>query len=491
MKGIHLLAVAIIYLQFRTGFGLSNYTFPAGFKFGAATAAYMVEGAWNEDGKGASLWDNITHAFPSVISDGKNGDVACDSYHRYPEDVQLAADLGHDIYKFGISWPRILPQGTIDNINQKGIDYYNDLIDLIISKGLEPQVVIFNFDIPWELEKFGGFTNESTVQHYSDYADLLFKTFGDRVKIWITANEGHAYCKVIVDDILARVITQNLGVKEYQCAHNLIKAHAAAYRNYEENYKPTQQGKVGMAFSMFYHVPATNSEADQQAAARGNAFVFEWFAHPIVKGNYPQIFIDQIGNLSQQEGRNVSRLPQFTAAEIENIKGTYDFIGINPLFTFFASDLSGQNLSINFQNDMRVNETRNSSLDFSSVYVSSPKTFRDSIVYTSNFCNGCEIFLTEHGFGTRNDSLNDTARMQFMQTYLDQLLITIHEDGVNVTVYAMWHFMDSFYFNNGLTLKFGLIQIDFSSSNLTRTPKRSSQYYKNIIETRSLTEFQF
>ncbi|XP_060524619.1 myrosinase 1-like [Cylas formicarius] len=490
MKVAQVLAVALICLHFRMGFGLSNYTFPSGFKFGAATASYTVEGAWNEDGKGASIWDNITHAFPSVIADGLNGDVAIDEYHRYTEDIPLFADIGLDFYKFSFSWPRILPQGTIDNINQKGLDYYDNLINLIISQGLEPQAVAFNFDIPWELEKVGGFTNDSTVQHFVDYTDLLFKTFGDRVKFWVTVNEGHAFCKLIVDDILSRVITQNLGFKEYQCAHNVIKAHAAAYRNYEQNYKASQQGKVGMAYSIYWYLPASNSQADQDAAVRARTFVFEWFAHPILKGDYPQVLIDQVGNLSQQEGRNVSRLPQFTAAEIANIKGSYDFVGVNAFRTFFATDRSNQNLTPSLQNDIRVTETTNASLDLSSVYISSPQTFRDSIIFASDYCDGCEIILTEHGFNTRNETLNDTARINFMQTYMDEVLIAINEDDINITAYTMWSAIDFFYFNFGETAKLGLIHVDFTSSNLTRTPKRSSEYYKNIIQTRSLTQFQ-
>ncbi|XP_060525275.1 myrosinase 1-like [Cylas formicarius] len=242
MKGVYLLAVTSIGLQFCMGLGLSNYQFPTHFKFGAATAAYSIEGAWNLDGKGSSFWDNITHEFPNVIVDGKNGDVACDSYHRYTEDIPLFADIGLNFYKFSISWPRILPKGTIDYINQKGIDYYNDLIDLIINKGLEPQVVAFHTDIPFELSKVGGFTNETTVQHFVDYTDLLFKTFGDRVKFWITVNKAHPFCKIVLKDVLHPVIPQHLGFKEYQCGHNILKAHASAYRNYEKNYKTKQKG---------------------------------------------------------------------------------------------------------------------------------------------------------------------------------------------------------------------------------------------------------
>ncbi|XP_060524837.1 myrosinase 1-like isoform X2 [Cylas formicarius] len=439
MKDAYVLAhiiAALISLQFRIGFALSNYKFPANFKFGAATAAYPIEGAWNVDGKGPSLWDNITHAVPSIIVDGKNGDIACDSYHRYTEDIPLFADIGLNFYKFSFSWPRILPKGTIECINQKGIDYYNKLIDLIISKGLEPQAVAFHYDLPYELVKGGGFSNDSTVDHFVDYTDLLFKTFGDRVKFWVTINEGHTLCKIIVEDTLHRVVPQNLGFKEYECGHNLIKAHARAYRNYEKNYKATQKGKVGMEYSIYWYLPATNSEADKKAAERARAFVFEWFAHPVIKGDYPPILINQVGNLSQQEGRNVSRLPRYSTVEIENIKGTYDFVGVNAFRTFFASDLSGQNLSLSFQNDMRVKETTNSSLDMSSLYISSPRTFRDSIVYASNYCNGCEIVLTKHGFNTPNETLDDTARMTFMQNYMEEVLMAINEDNVYVTAYT-------------------------------------------------------
>ncbi|XP_060525274.1 myrosinase 1-like [Cylas formicarius] len=382
MKGGYLLAVISIVLQFRVGFGLSNYKFPDHFKFGAATAAYPIEGAWNIDGKGPSFWDNITHAFPNVVADGTNGDVACDSYHRYTEDIPLFANIGIDFYKFSISWPRILPKGT-----------FYDFISI----------------------------STSSIYRY----------------------------------------------------HRFFP------------------GKVGMAFSLNWYLPATNSRADKKAAERARAFVFEWFAHPIIKGNYPRVLIDQVGKLSRQEGESVSRLPQFTRSEISNIKGTYDFVGINAFKTFFVSDLSHLNLSPSFRNDVRVKEFTNSSLDTSSADISSPTTFRDSIVYASDYCNGCETILTEHGFNARTETLNDRARINFMKTYMDEVLIAIYEDKVNVTAYTVWSAMDFVNFQFGLTSKLGLIHVDFSSCNLTRTPKLSSKYYKSIIRTRSLKKFWF
>jgi beta-glucosidase/6-phospho-beta-glucosidase/beta-galactosidase len=466
--------------------GISALSFAKDFLFGAGTSAYQVEGAWNEDGKGPSLWDHITQTYPQVISDKKNGNVACDSYHKVQEDINLVKSMGLNFYRFSISWSRLLPDGTTGRINQAGINYYNKLINGLKAAGIEPFITLFNFDMPMALENKGGFTNAETIQHFVNYANLVFKTFGDRVKYWATFNEAHAFCKIIFVDILAKVQKVDVANVPYKCGHNVLLAHARVYRLYQSSYKPKQKGIIGMQFSSYNYVPNSNSEADKAAALRAREFVFGWFAHPIFQGNYPQVMIDQVARLSKAEGLRQSRLPAFTPAEINEIKGTHDYVGINPLFSFLTTDNSNQNLPANPQNDIRIIQATSPKWDHTSAYVSYPQGFRDTLNWVAKYTNNARMVISEHGLGNQNGGLQDNDRVNFFKTYLEQVLLAINTDKLPIFAYSVWQMMDTFYFNTGEVLKFGLANVDFNSPNRTRTLRQSANYYKKVITTRNL-----
>lgn len=250
-----------------SGWVSCDYTFPDDFVFGTATAAYQVEGAWDEDGKGESIWDRGTHDHANLVADHSNGDIACDSYHKYKEDVQLLKDLGVDFYRFSISWPRILPTGKNDQINQLGIDYYNNLIDELIANSITPYVTMFHWDLPQALENEGGWLNRSTADHFANYARVLFENFGDRVKYWMTLNEIMSFCEYGYGTGSFAPYISSPGVGDYQCTHVALLAHGKTFRLYDNEFRATQNGKIGIAIDTAWYEPNDpNKEADKEAA---------------------------------------------------------------------------------------------------------------------------------------------------------------------------------------------------------------------------------
>ncbi|KAM0941505.1 putative beta-primeverosidase [Dioscorea sansibarensis] len=224
-------------------------SFPSDFVFGAASSAYQVEGSWNSDGKGPSIWDTFTHTQPWKIADGKTGDVAIDFYHRYKDDVKLLKSLNMDAFRFSISWTRILPTGSLrGGINRKGVEFYNNLIDELLAHGMRPYVTIFHWDTPQGLEsKYGGFLSRNIVDDYRDFAEVCFKEFGDRVKHWITFNEPYSYCSRAYDlgtfapgrcsPWVGNCTAGDSGREPYIACHNIILAHAATVKVYKEKYQ--------------------------------------------------------------------------------------------------------------------------------------------------------------------------------------------------------------------------------------------------------------
>ncbi|KAL3286567.1 hypothetical protein HHI36_001068 [Cryptolaemus montrouzieri] len=468
----------------------NNYSFPENFIFGVATASYQIEGGWNEGGRTESTWDYQLHKNPDLIVDKSNGDVACDSYHKWKEDVQLIKNLGVNFYRFSISWSRILPQGFKGSeINQEGVTYYNDLIDELVSKGIEPYVTIFHWDTPQALESQGGWLNESIIDDYTYYARVLFTLYGDRVKTWITFNEFHQICEEGYG-LAKKAPFENLtGVADYQCGHQALLAHSRAYRIYEQEFKPIQGGNVGVVIDSVYGAPKTDSELDKNAAELQMQFDFGWFFNPIVYGNYPQVMIDRIDELSKREGYNTSRLPKFSDNEIETMKGSFDFLGLNHYTTNLCT-LIGSN---NFPNpsharDCSVETSADPSWKPSAAswlwYV--PWGMRDVLVWIKEHYNNPPVLITENGWATRGKRLNDTDRIEYIQNYLSEVLKAIYEDNCNVLGYTAWSLMDNFEWTRGYTEKFGLVHVDFNDPNRTRTPRQSYSFYQEIVRTRRL-----
>ncbi|XP_038219757.1 myrosinase 1-like [Zerene cesonia] len=239
--------------------------FPDDFFFGTATSSYQIEGAWNEGGKGWSMWDHLVRTDPGHIRDGTNGDVAANSYHFYEKDIAILKELGVSVYRFSVSWPRILPFGRPDYVNPEGIAYYNKLIDLLLANNITPFLTMYHWELPQNLNEQGGWLTEDIADWFGDYSRVLYQHFGDRVKLWLTINEPHIHCNHGYGTGNHAPRIQSPGIKYYECGRNILLAHARAYHIYDNEFRH-QGGRVGLALDSEMGMPSSNSPDDIQAA---------------------------------------------------------------------------------------------------------------------------------------------------------------------------------------------------------------------------------
>ncbi|XP_063629934.1 myrosinase 1-like, partial [Cydia splendana] len=324
--------------------------FKDGFLFGAATAAYQVEGAWNEDGKGKSVWDHIFHSM--LDEESALGDVASDSYHNYKRDVEMLRELGVDVYRFSISWPRVLPEGFSNIKNEPGLQYYDNLIDELLKYNIQPMVTIYHFDLPKVLLDLGGWSNPYSVQWFEDYARMLFDRYASKVKYWTTMNQPTTVCEVEMK------VRGNL-LLDYVCAKNLLLAHARTYRMYEKEYKKIYGGSVGISTAVNWVEPVTNSTENVEAAEIYKEFTYGMYLDPIwsKNGDFPRLVKDRVAKKSKEQGFPRSRLPSLSKDEIELIKGSSDFLGLNHYTTYLTSPSKGSHPVPSFADDVSVDTT--------------------------------------------------------------------------------------------------------------------------------------
>lgn len=244
----------------------ADNSFPENFLLGSATAAFQVEGGWNEDGRGPSIWDTFVHEYPHMIANGANHDISSYSYRYYEDDVRLLKELGATAYRLSFSWSRILPTGEITNINEAGLEYYDKLINKLVENNIQPIVTLCHYDLPHELQKFGGYTNFVIVKYFEEYAKLVFDRYADRVKYWITFNEPYHACTEGYGRGIRAPLVKADGVGEYLCNHNKLKAHATVYHLYRKHYYDKYKGKIGVAISARFPYSATNDTATVERA---------------------------------------------------------------------------------------------------------------------------------------------------------------------------------------------------------------------------------
>nr|XP_049701637.1 myrosinase 1 [Helicoverpa armigera] len=470
-----------------------DLTFPPGFKFGAATAAFQVEGAWNVSDKGESKWDRFCHEFPHKIQDRSNGDIACDSYHQWKRDIEMADELGLHFYRFSVSWTRLLPSGFANHISEDGTRYYNNLIDGLLEKGIEPFVTLYHWDLPQSLQDLGGWTNPLVADWFADYARVVFTLFGDRVKWWITINEPIVICDVVYNSgIMAPpIISPETGA--YLCNKNVMMAHAKAYRIYDEEFRPKYQGKVSVANHHIWFDPLTPADAELAELARQNAV--GRYAHPIYSktGGWPASIEKALEEVSLKRGYSKSSLPAFTQEEIEFVRGTYDFYAMNH-YTSRLIRKAREGETFNFWPfadciDLGAKVQKQEDWDVTSTFwfFIHPEGIRRQLAWLKQQYGDIEFIITENGFPTV-EGIHDPIRIKYYKAYLKQILLAIKEDGVNLTGYTAWSLMDNFEWSDGYATKFGLYQVDYNDPQRTRTPRDSARFYKNLIKTYTLDD---
>ncbi|KAL4653165.1 hypothetical protein ACB092_01G283300 [Castanea dentata] len=454
--------------------------FPADFKFGCSTSALQTEGAGDEGGRGPSTWDQF-------IQDGVGDkDIAVDSYNRYKEDVQMLKKMGADTYRFSISWSRILPDGTVaGGVNQEGINFYNSFINELIKNGITPFVTLFHFDLPQALQdKYKGFLSSQIVDDFKAYADICYQYFGDRVKHWTTINEPQVFgqygYKIGMTNPNPKPATD-----PYLATHNILLSHAAAAKLYKEKYQQIQGGEVGISIVTQWFEPHGDTRHDKDAAERAFDFLVGWFMEPLVFGDYPFTMKALV-----RDG-----LPEFTEAEKDLVKGSFDFIGIN----YYTSKYV-----ISQQFDKDDTYTSNSQYQYaeltvdrngkpigdptpgsSEIYVY-PQGLRDALIYMKEEYKNPKFYITENGYPDKRDdtipvetALDDNARIQHILSHLFAISEAMKK-GVNVNGYFMWALMDCMEMGSGYNVRFGLTYTDYLN-NLNRIPKKSANWLKSFV----------
>ncbi|KAF0894419.1 hypothetical protein E2562_038955 [Oryza meyeriana var. granulata] len=479
--------------------GLGRDDFPPGFLLGAATSAYQIEGGYLDDNKGLNNWDVFTHTQAGRISDGCNGDVADDHYHRYMEDVEILHNLGVNSYRFSISWARILPRGRFGEVNSAGIAFYNRLIDALLHKGIQPFVTLNHFDIPQELEiRYGGWLGAGIREEFEYYSDVCFKAFGDRVRFWTTFNEPNLYTKF---QFMLGVYPPNRcsppfgscssgdsRLEPYAAAHNILLSHAAAVQNYRMNYQEKQGGSIGIVIAMKWYEPLTNSTEDVRAARRALSFEVDWFLDPIFYGDYPREMREILS----------SNLPDFTPEEKKLLQtNKVDFIGINHYTAIYAKDCiyspckldTYEGNALVYTTGVRNGTNIGKPTAFGQYFVV-PEGIEPAVMYVSDRYKDATIYITENGYSQHSDSImeeliNDVERVNYLQGYLTYLSSAVRK-GANVGGYFVWSFVDNFEWSFGYTIKFGLYHVDFDTQE--RIPKMSAKWYRDFLTGSSPTD---
>lgn len=435
--------------------------FPKGFKWGAATASYQIEGAWNEDGRGLSIWDTFSRT-PGRVKNGDNGNVACDSYHRYEEDIALIKDLGVSAYRFSTAWPRIIPDGD-GEINPKGLRFYHKFVDRLLEAGVEPYITLYHWDLPQALEDKGGWANRATIDAFVRYAEIMFKEFGGKVKNWLTLNEP--WCVSFLSNFIGVHAPGNKNLQlAVDIAHNLLVAHGKAVQKFREL---GIQGNIGFAPNVTWLDPySSNNQADLDAAARERAWFVEWFFDPVFKGEYPQFMVDWL----RSKGAELRIQP----GDMETINQPIDILGIN----YYTGNVVRHNAGSGLFDSEFIE------LGYDRTDINWPiysEGFNNVLQFISSRYGNIPLYITENGACYNDEPHDGRVRDDRRIAYLRQHITQMHRaiaSGVNLQGYFTWSLMDNFEWAEGYGMRFGLIHVDYNT--LVRTPKDSYFWYKKI-----------
>jgi len=437
--------------------------FAAGFRFGASSAAYQIEGAVCEGGRGESIWDRFCRV-PGAVADGATGDVACDHYHRWRGDLDLMASLGLEAYRFSIAWPRVQPDGR-GSVNRKGIDFYRRLANGLRDSGIEPVVTLYHADLPAALQDRGGWAARETTERFAAYVGAMGDQLGDVVAHWITHNEpwgvafaGHA------DG------TKAPGLRDWptalQVAHHLLVSHGLAVQALRA-VRP--EAIIGISLNLATAHAASSSPADMAAAHRHDGFVNRWFLDPLLRGAYPE---DLLERLTQRVGRLEVR-----DGDMSTIATPIDFLGINAYHPDWVRAAEREPLGL----EPAVPPAPHSPLGWQI----NPQNLRDILGRLASDYDAPPIWITENGISDdatapQHERLKDDARIAYLAGQLEALAEAISE-GADIHRYFVWSLFDSFEWELGYGAPFGLVHVDGGTQK--RTPKRSAHWYRDFITT--------
>jgi beta-glucosidase len=433
--------------------------FPKGFIWGAATSSYQIEGAWQEDGKGESIWDRFS-ATPGKIEDGDTGKIAADHYHLWQDDINIMQEIGLKAYRFSVSWPRILPRGRGES-NQKGIDFYSRLVDGLLEVNIEPYLTLYHWDLPQILQDEGGWPARSTADAFVEYAELVSKALGDRVKNWTTFNEPRV--SAWIGHFEGRHAPGHQDQSEFlKAAHHLLLAHGKAVPVIREN---VTNANVGMVLDFSPQYAASASDADLDLMRHEDGVFNRWYVEPIAGLGYPKDIVEDFQTSMEFVQEN----------DMEVISQPIDFLGIN----FYSRSVQGKNEDPNNYPKTIVGDDWKSLMGWEVA----PQALYDLLIrleYTYKFP---KLYITENGGAfpdvlTDEGDVNDEERRKYIELHLTQAIKAI-QAGVNLKGYFVWSLMDNFEWDKGYAMRFGITYIDFVS--LKRTLKASAKWYSQVI----------
>ena len=437
--------------------------FPDRFLWGAATSAYQVEGSPLADGAGPSIWQRFCHT-PNLVLDGDNGDVACDHYRRYRDDVKLMRDLGLRAYRFSISWSRVMPSGR-GPVNQRGLDFYERLVDALLENGIEPMATLFHWDLPAALDDRGGWLNPDIAQWFADYASVVFAKLDDRIKLWATLNEPW----VVTDGgyLHGALAPGHRNLFEAPIAtHHLLRAHGAAVAAYRAH----GRHEIGIVVNIEPKYAASGAPADREATERADAYMNRQYLDAVLLGRYPERLAEIFGEA----------WPAWGAEDLDSISRPIDFVGIN-YYTRSVTRYDSAKWPVHAapvrQKQATYTETG---------WEVFPQGLVDTLVAIKDRYDNPRVYVTENGAAffdppvATNGRVVDPLRVDYLQGHI----LAVHEalaKGVNVHGYFAWSLLDNFEWSLGYSKRFGIVHVNFETQQ--RTLKDSARHYARIIAT--------
>lgn len=437
--------------------------FPDDFVWGAATASYQIEGAAREDGRGESIWDRFSHT-PGKVAQGDTGDVATDHYHRVPEDIALMRELGLKGYRFSVAWPRVLPQGD-GPVNEAGLDFYDRLVDALLAADILPFLTLYHWDLPQVLQDSqGGWLSRRMVDYFVNYADIVSRRLGDRVRHWATFNEPRIFTWLgYMEGLHAPGLTD--WASGVQAAHHVMLAHGAAFRQLRQNLGPDAQ--IGIVYALS-PVEATSDDPEVLARARlMDARTNYWFLDPVLRGEYPPALLDvpEWANLQMEPG------------DLALMRTPVDFMGVNYYSRTLVAPESGQ------RGDLQ-DTARNPGAEYTAMgWEVYPQGLYDTLMRVHKRYALPALYVTENGAAfddvlESDDRVHDARRTAYLREHFRAAQRAI-ADGVPLKGYFVWSLLDNFEWAYGYGKRFGLIYVDYPTGR--RVVKDSARFYQSVI----------
>ena len=434
--------------------------FPADFLFGAATSAYQIEGSPLADGAGPSIWHRFSHT-PGHTANDETGDVACDHYHRYQDDVALMRELGLGSYRFSISWSRILPDGT-GAVNERGLDFYRRLVDELLEAGIQPNATLYHWDLPAALDDRGGWLNRDVSWWFADYAQVVFRALDDRVAMWATLNEPW-----VTSDGGYLHGTLAPGHRNHfeapLAAHNQLRAHAAAVQAYRAfGTKP-----IGIVVNLEPKSAASDSEEDAAAVQRADAYMNRQYLDPLFFGHYPPEMLEMFGEA----------WPNLWDAA--DLVVPIDFLGIN----YYKRGITRHDPSVPVERAVRVDNPRGTVTTLNwEVY---PPGLTDILVWVTERYGRMPLYVMENGAAFYDPPVavqgrvEDPLRVDYLRSHLHAALDAV-DRGVDLRGYFVWSLLDNYEWSAGFAKRFGIVHVDYATQ--VRTVKASGKFYADVIK---------